>query len=145
MPRILLVEDNPGDQNLIETLLRQSSPTLEIELCEDGEQALLRLSTDASGREIDLVLIDWNVPRRSGREVLSALAQSPQSRRRPVVVLSSSEAPNDVADAYDLGASGYLVKPIGYQEFSQRLGTFVQYWLSAVLLPPSVSAVPRRG
>jgi CheY-like chemotaxis protein len=145
MHRILIVEDNPGDRNLIETLLRQHNSRLEIEVCEDGEQALSRLTSETPGREVHLVLIDWNVPRRNGREVLDALAGDPRFRRTPVVVLSSSEAPNDVADAYDLGASGYLVKPIGYQQFADRLSAFVGYWLSAARLPPSIEVVPRRS
>jgi two-component system, chemotaxis family, response regulator Rcp1 len=140
MPRILVVEDNPGDQNLIETLLRQWHSTLEIEISEDGDQALTRLNSDTAERDVDLVLIDWNVPRRNGREVLDALARHPRFRRTPVVVLSSSDAPNDLADAYDLGASGYLVKPNSYQEFSDRMRAFVDYWFSAARLPPPLSA-----
>ena len=140
MPRILVIDDNPGDQTLIETLLRQSSSELEIEICEDGEQALARLNAGTLERDIDLVLIDWNVPRRNGREVLDELARHPRFRRTPVVALSSSEAPNDVADAYDLGASGYLVKPIGFQEFADRIRALVDYWFSAVRLPPPPSS-----
>jgi CheY-like chemotaxis protein len=144
MPRVLVIDDNPGDQTLIQTLLRQASAALEIEICEDGEQALARLRADPSERDIDLVLIDWNVPRRNGREVLDELARQPRFRRIPVVALSSSEAPNDVADAYDLGASGYLVKPIGFQEFSDRIRALVDYWFSAVRLPPPPSSPRQR-
>lgn len=144
MPRVLVIDDNPGDQVLIQTLLRQASSELEIEICEDGEQALARLNADTPERNIDLVLIDWNVPRRSGREVLDELARHPSFRRTPVVALSSSEAQNDIADAYDLGASGYLVKPIGFQEFSDRIRALVDYWFSAVRLPPQPGASRQR-
>src|SRR5262245_20412986 len=121
MPRILVVDDNPGDQSLVEGLLKHANPALEVEICEDGEQALARLEANASERTLDLVLIDWNVPRKSGREVLAELAQASHARRTPIVVLSSSEAPNDLADAYDLGVAGYLVKPVSYQEFADRI------------------------
>lgn len=140
MPRVLVIDDNPGDQTLIQTLLQKAHGELEIEICEDGEQALARLRADTPERDIDLVLIDWNVPRRNGREVLDELARQPRFRRIPVVALSSSEAPTDVADAYDLGASGYLVKPIGFQEFSDRIQALVDYWFSAVRLPPPPSS-----
>ena len=137
MRRILLVEDNPGDVELIRHCLEQVRPEIEIHHCADGEEALRYL--DAGQGRPDIILLDWNVPKRNGREVLSRLRNAREGQPIPVVVLSSSESPTDLVGAYGLGAAGYLVKPLLLEELQSQLNKLVDYWFGVVRLPSSVA------
>lgn len=109
--RILLAEDNPADVYLIEEALRENGVTFEMLVAEDGEQALTMLADPE--RKLDVVLLDLNMPKRGGSEVLQKL----QGSRVPVIVLTSSDSPADKMQALRLGATHYIRKPTGLDDF----------------------------
>ena len=140
--RILLVEDNPGDAQLVRLALTEALPSARLSVVGDGEAALARLSE--AGDPPDLVLLDLNLPRLSGHEVLAAVRASDDAgvRRVPVVVLSSSQAESDIARSYELGASSYVAKPADVDTLFDLMKTLARYWFGAVTLPGGTA--PRR-
>jgi two-component system response regulator len=134
MSRILLVEDNAGDAQLMRIALAEALPAARLSVVGDGEQALVALHE--AGR-FDLVLLDLNLPRMSGHEVLAALREDPdpQLRRQPVVVLTSSEASTDVERSYELGASSHIRKPLDLDDLFQTVEALTRYWFGTVTLP----------
>jgi two-component system, chemotaxis family, response regulator Rcp1 len=109
--RILLAEDNPADVYLIEEALREHGVAFEMTVAEDGEEALAILGDTA--RELDVVLLDLNMPKRGGSEVLAKL----QGRKTPIIILTSSDSPADKTQALSLGATHFIRKPTGLDEF----------------------------
>jgi two-component system, chemotaxis family, response regulator Rcp1 len=136
---ILLVEDNPGDVRLTKEALRDSKLRNRLIVAEDGVEALAVLRKE--GRYVstatpDLILLDLNLPRKSGREVLAEIKADPILRHIPVVVLTTSSADKDIIDVYDLQANCYVVKPVGLNEFITIVRSIEDFWLSIVKLPP---------
>lgn len=134
---ILLVEDNPGDVLLTEEALRESKVLNRLSLAEDGVQALQMLYREwphADHPRPDLILLDLNLPRMDGREVLATIKDDPDLRRIPVVILTSSEAESDIMRAYDLHANCYIVKPVDLDQFIHVIRTIEGFWLSVVKL-----------
>jgi chemotaxis family two-component system response regulator Rcp1 len=131
---VLLVEDNAGDAELMRIALAEARPDCRLRVAADGEAALAQL---LEGDVPDLVLLDLNLPRRSGHEVLADLRASdePRLRRLPVVVLSSSGAPEDVQRSYELFASGHIVKPADLDRLFEVAKTLARYWFGTVALP----------
>ena len=113
--RILLAEDNPADVYLIEEALREHQVPYEITLAKDGEAAIAMIA--AGEVEPNLILLDLNMPKRGGGEVLTRLRQDPRCATVPVVVLTSSDSPTDREEAMRLGATSYIRKPTGLDEF----------------------------
>jgi two-component system response regulator len=138
--RILLVEDNPGDAQLVRLALAEALPSARLSVAADGEAALTRLSEE--GPPPDLLLLDLNLPRLTGHEVLAAVraSEDPAVRRLPVVVLSSSQAEADVLRSYELGASSHLAKPADVDELFALVETLARYWFGAVTLPGGTAA-----
>ncbi len=135
---ILLVEDNPGDVRMTEEILREARIANELHVVNDGEQAmrvLARNGPDADAPAADLILLDLNLPRKDGREVLAELQADPQLRRIPVVVLTTSSADQDVLRSYDLDPNCYMTKPIGLDEFISVVRSIEAFWLSIVRFP----------
>ena len=132
--RILLVEDNPGDADLIQEVLAESENKNEIILAVDGVEALRCLR---EGPRPDLILLDLNLPKKSGREVLGEIKSTEALQRIPVVVLTSSEAELDLADAYRLHANCYVTKPVDLEEFLTAVRAIDRFWLGFVKLPSS--------
>jgi chemotaxis family two-component system response regulator Rcp1 len=130
--RILLVEDNPGDADLIQEILMESANRKEITVAVDGFEALRNLR---EGPNPDLILLDLNLPKKSGREVLEEIKSTEALQRIPVVVLTSSEAEDDLSDAYRLHANCYLAKPVDLEEFMNVVRAIEQFWLGFVKLP----------
>ena len=130
--RILLVEDNPGDADLIQEILMESGEKKEITVAVDGFEALRCLRERARP---DLILLDLNLPKKSGREVLEEIKSSEALQRIPVVVLTSSEADDDLSDVYRLHANCYLAKPVDLEEFMNVVRAIEQFWLGFVKLP----------
>jgi two-component system, chemotaxis family, response regulator Rcp1 len=130
---VLLVEDNPGDIRLVREALATGPIALQLTVAEDGEQAL-RLLRDASRRP-DLILLDLNLPAVDGRTVLRQLKSDPAYLCTPIVVLTSSDAPQDVWSAYQLHANCYLVKPADFAEFERALHKLVEFWAELAQLP----------
>jgi CheY-like chemotaxis protein len=135
--QILIVEDNPGDARLTQEALTEAEPPKRLHVLADGEAALAfvrRQGDFAQAPRPDLVLLDLNLPRCSGREVLAALKSDPALRSIPVIILSTSDAERDVRDCYDLGANAYLVKPVGLDEFLEVMRSLEHFWLRSARL-----------
>jgi len=137
---ILLVEDNPGDVLLTKHAFEKSSIENNISVAEDGEQALDYLHKRNGFEKVitpDLVLLDLNMPKKDGRDVLSDAKQDENLRRIPIIMLTSSKAEQDIRDAYDLYANGYILKPTDLSKFSEIVSAIEAFWFSLAVLPPS--------
>ena len=137
--RILMVEDNEGDVLLTRLALKDSKILVELDVVEDGVEAIDYLrhrGRHAGTLRPDLILLDLNLPRMDGREVLAEVKSDPALRRIPVVILSGSAAEEDLVRAYDLHANCYVVKPVGAEEFAKIVKSIPTFWLSVVSLPP---------
>jgi chemotaxis family two-component system response regulator Rcp1 len=132
MTHILLVEDSSTDAFLIQEALRQVSFDHDVEVVTDGEQALHRLR---SGTRPDLVLLDLNLPRKDGREVLAEVKSDPELRMIPVIVLTTSSAPPDVAFAYMHHANSYIRKPLGLDRLVESAAAIRDFWIRTATLP----------
>lgn len=139
---ILLVEDNPADIKITERALRESGFAVELVVVRDGQEALEYLmrqglhAESATWRNPDLILLDLNLPRLTGREVLQRMRTNPELKVVPVIVLTTSSRQEDVQDMYAAGANTYIEKPQSFQRFVQVLQTIQHYWLDTALLPP---------
>lgn len=142
---ILLVEDNPADIQITRRALRDGTIPVELIVVRDGQEALDYLlrqgshATNAAWRKPDLILLDLNLPRLTGRDVLLRVRAEGGLRLVPVVVLSTSNRLEDVADLYANGANTYIEKPQDFARFVEVLQTVQRYWLDAALLPPRQS------
>jgi CheY-like chemotaxis protein len=136
---ILLAEDNPGDVKLTRKALEKGRLANNLHVVNDGVETMqfLRGEGEYEGRpRPDLVLLDLNMPRKDGREVLEDIKKSPDLKRIPVVVLTSSEAEEDVLRSYELHANAYLTKPVDFSGFIDVVGKLEEFWLQVVKLPP---------
>jgi CheY-like chemotaxis protein len=140
---ILLVEDDPGDQELTRRALLEGTVPHDLRIVEDGEEALdylLRRAKFADGRNNplpDLILLDLNLPRLTGRQVLERIRTESRLARIPVIVLTTSQQQKDMLQSYDNGACSYIVKPSGIDEFIKVVRAIEEYWLDIVRLPSS--------
>ncbi len=138
--RILLVEDNAGDALLAREALRDAKMTNALDWVQDGAEAidfLRRRGPHAEAKRPDLILLDLNMPRMDGWEVLAEIKNDPDLRRIPVVVLTTSQSETDVRRCYDLHANCYISKPIGFHEFVQTVKAIEHFWFDLALLPES--------
>lgn len=136
--RILLVEDNAGDVRLTREALTEAKVTNTLAVARDGVDALTMLRREgayAGEPRPDLILLDLNLPRMNGREVLAVLKADPDLQRIPVVMLTTSDAERDVLAAYDLGVNAYVVKPVDLERFFRVIESLDGFWLSVVKLP----------
>lgn len=135
---ILLVEDNPGDMDLTLELLRESKIRNRVTVAKDGVEALDAVHTRgkfSDGPQPDLILLDLNLPRKDGREVLREIKSDPATCRIPIVVLTTSQAEQDILKSYQLHANCYVTKPVDLQQFMSVVGTIEDFWLTVVKLP----------
>ncbi|MHC4513050.1 MAG: response regulator [Planctomycetota bacterium] len=136
---ILLVEDNPGDVRLTQEALKDSKLVNKLHVVGDGDEALAFLrkqNEHANAPRPDLIVLDLNLPKKSGREVLAEIKEDPDLRRIPVVVLTISTSEGDVLETYDLHANCFITKPIGLEQFLEVVRSIEDFWLSIVRLPP---------
>ena len=136
---ILLVEDNPADADLTREGLQDGRLLHTLHHVTDGVQALKFLRREgeyANAPVPDLILLDLNLPRKDGREVLHAIKEDPQLRRIPVVILTSSQAESDIVKSYDLHANCYMCKPVDLTRFLETVRKIEDFWLTVVRLPP---------
>jgi two-component system, chemotaxis family, response regulator Rcp1 len=136
--RILQVEDSPGDVRLTREVFRDASVPNCLDVVEDGERALayLRGEPPYDDREPpDLMLLDLNLPRKDGREVLQELKADPELRRTPVIVLTTSAAERDIAESYDMSVNAYLTKPVDLEEFVDVVRSIESFWLRNAHFP----------
>jgi two-component system, chemotaxis family, response regulator Rcp1 len=137
---ILLVEDNPGDVRLTREALKEGKVRNNLHVAQDGVEALAFLRREGKHAEAvrpDLILLDLNLPRKDGREVLEEIKADPQLRPIPVVILTSSQAEQDIVRAYDLHANCYVSKPVDLDQFITVVKSIEDFWFAIVKLPPS--------
>jgi CheY-like chemotaxis protein len=135
---LLLVEDNPGDVCLIREVFGEASLRHQLSVVTDGEAALDFLGKKGSfsaALQPDLVLLDLNLPKKNGLEVLKEIKRDPQLRHIPVVILSSSDAEKDILAGYDLHANAYITKPGSLDQFIEAVLTIKDFWLEIASLP----------
>ena len=135
MTKLLLVEDNLGDVGLIREALSSCEAKVDMRVARDGIVALGQLEGKTPGPRPDLILLDLNLPRMDGRELLGRLKSDPELRKIPVIVLTSSNAPQDVARAYALHANCYLVKPPDLEGIERLVRLLNEFWFKTVRLP----------
>lgn len=138
---VLLVEDNPGDARLAKEAFEDGALTApnNLYLVKDGVEAMefLRHEGEYAGMPTpNIILLDLNLPRKDGREVLAEIKGDPKLKRIPVLVMTTSDAEKDILESYDLQANAYLKKPIDFDEFMDLAGSTRSFWFSTVELPP---------
>jgi chemotaxis family two-component system response regulator Rcp1 len=137
---ILLVEDNPGDARLAMEALKEAKVRNELHWVKDGVQAmefLRRQGEYADTPRPDVILLDLNLPRKDGREVLAEVKGDEQLRRIPVVILTISADEQDILRSYDMHANCYITKPLDLDQFMQVVRSIEDFWLEIVKLPPN--------
>jgi chemotaxis family two-component system response regulator Rcp1 len=135
---ILLVEDNPGDARLTAEALKEAKVRNKLNHLDDGVEALAFLRRQgkyAGARRPDLILLDLNLPRKDGREVLAEIKADDRLKRIPVVILTTSQAEEDILRAYNLNANCYVSKPVDLDQFLTAVRTIKDFWLTIVKLP----------
>lgn len=136
---ILLVEDNPGDVRLTQIGFRNAKVLNNLHVVMDGVEAmefLHRAGRYAASPKPDLVLLDFNLPKKNGREVLSEIKTDEQLKSIPVIVLTISNDEEDILKAYNLHANAYITKPIDLNKFMNVIHSLEDFWLTVVKLPP---------
>jgi CheY-like chemotaxis protein len=135
---ILLVEDNLGDIRLTREALKDSKILNTLNVVRNGEQAidyLRKTARYADAARPDLILLDLNLPKKNGREVLAEIKTDPELKRIPVVILTTSRAEQDVVETYNLHANCYIVKPVKFDEFANVIRSIEDFWFAIVKLP----------
>jgi CheY-like chemotaxis protein len=136
---ILLVEDNPGDVRLTIEAMKEGKVANNLTVARDGVEALAMLRGEgahASRPRPDIILMDLNLPKKSGRAVLTEIKRDETLKRIPVVILTTSAAEQDILKAYDLNANCYITKPVDLQQFIRVIQLIEGFWLEVVRLPP---------
>jgi len=135
---ILLVEDNPGDVRLTKEALKDGKVLNNLNVVEDGLEAMAFLRKEGEYTEIrrpDLILLDLNLPKKDGREVLNEIKSDEDLKSIPVVVLTTSQAEQDVVKSYNLGVNCYITKPVDLDQFFNVIKSIEEFWLKVVTLP----------
>jgi len=135
---ILLVEDNPGDVRLTQEVLKEGKVHNKLSIVENGVQAISFLKKENEYKDSptpDLILLDLNLPKKDGREVLLDIKKDPELKKIPVVVLTTSQAEEDILKVYDLNANCYVSKPVDLGQFIDVVKSIEDFWLSIVKLP----------
>jgi chemotaxis family two-component system response regulator Rcp1 len=138
---ILLVEDSPGDVELTREALATAKISNRLHVVEDGADAtdfLFRRGKFADAPEPDIILLDLNLPTKDGRQVLSEIKADPNLAKIPIVVLTTSQADEDILRAYQLHANCYITKPVDFNQFLRIVAAIEDFWLSVVKLPKKV-------
>ena len=144
--KILLVEDNKGDIGLITEFFIDSKIRTNIHIAEDGEEAIRFLfgKDKFLGSPIpDIIILDWNLPKKDGSEVLREIKENNNLKSIPVIVLTTSRAEKDTVTAYDLHTNAYIVKPLDFDEFMTVIYSIRDFWFKAVTLPPKSNALKK--
>lgn len=137
---ILLVEDNQGDVRLTKEALKEGKVKNNLQVAYDGVEALEYLQQKGEHQDRvkpDLILLDLNLPRMDGRELLGKIKEDPDLRRIPVVILTTSKAEEDIVRSYDLHANCYITKPVDLEKFIVVVKSIEDFWMTIVKLPPN--------
>ena len=135
---ILLVEDNPGDVRLTKEAFKEGKVRNNLHAVEDGMEAMAFLRKEGKYADVprpDLILLDLNMPRKSGREVLAEVKSDEDLKSIPIVVLTTSKAEEDVLKSYNMHANCYITKPVDMDQFTKVVKTIEEFWFSIVRLP----------
>ncbi len=136
--KILLVEDDPGDVDLMKEVLEDAKSLVKMNVVEDGVQAMAYLHKEGSyakARQPDLILLDLNLPKKDGHQVLREIKSDENLKDIPVVVLSDSKADRDIRQSYNGGVNCYITKPVGFEQFSNTIRSITDYWFRVANLP----------
>jgi CheY-like chemotaxis protein len=136
---ILLVEDNPGDAQLTKIALEEGKVRINLNVVEDGVEALLylhKIGKYATATDPDLILLDLNLPKKDGREVLAEIKVDEALKRIPVVILTTSQSEEDILRVYNLNANCYISKPVDFERFVKIVQSIEDFWFTIVKLPP---------
>ena len=137
---ILLVEDSPGDVRLTKEALQDAKMIVNLDVVGDGMEAMAFLRREGKYAKVqrpDLILLDLNLPKKDGREVLAEVKQDPDLRRIPVVILTISNNEEDILKSYNLHANAYVTKPLGLEQFAKITRSIEDFWFTVVKLPPN--------
>jgi CheY-like chemotaxis protein len=135
---ILLVEDSKGDIGLIEEVFEEAKIKNNLHIAEDGEEAILFLNNQGPFSDAprpDIILLDLNLPKKDGREVLQEVKEDDNLKNIPIVVLTTSKAEEDILRSYNLHANAYVTKPVDFNQFIKVIKTIEDFWLQIVKLP----------
>lgn len=138
---ILLVEDNPGDVRLTKEAMKESKVLNKLSIVKDGVEAmdyLRKKGNFSAAHRPDLILLDLNLPRKDGREVLAEVKEDPDLKRIPVVILTTSQDEKDILKSYNLHANCYIAKPVNLQQFLEVVKSIEDFWVTIVSLPSNV-------
>ncbi len=137
---ILLVEDNPGDVRLTQEAFKEGKLINNLSVVEDGVEAMAFLRREEKYADVprpDLILLDLNMPKKDGREVLAEIKKDPDLKQIPVIILTTSQAEQDILKSYNLHANCYITKPVDLDQFNAVVKSIKDFWLSIVKLPRS--------
>jgi chemotaxis family two-component system response regulator Rcp1 len=137
-PRVLLVEDNPGDIRLTQEALKESEMDIALDVVSDGEQALdflMKRNKYAEAQRPHIILLDLNLPKKNGVEVLKEIKSHESLKKIPVIVLTTSDADHDISKAYSFNANCYILKPVDFDDFAKVIRLIEVYWFNTVQLP----------
>jgi len=137
---VLLVDDDPGDVELTKEVLEMAKVKLSLNVVEDGVETMRYLRNEGKYRDAtrpDLILLDLNMPRKDGREVLDEIKGDEKLKSIPVVILTTSDAHEDITKTYTSGASCYITKPVGLEQFQQVVEAVENFWFTVVKFPPN--------
>lgn len=135
---VLLVEDSPGDVRLTREAFREANAAITLHVAPDGVEAMAFLEHEAKHAEAprpDLILLDLNLPRMDGREVLARIKTDPDLKTIPTIILTTSDAPADIARSYELQANSYVIKPVQLEKFESLVQSINDFWLTKAKLP----------
>jgi len=139
---VLLIEDNPGDVRLTQEAFRENGDQVDLEVVMDGVDAMAYLNKEgeySNKRTPDLILLDLNLPKWDGKQILAKIKENKQLLRIPIVVLTTSNASADVLKSYDLHANCFVNKPVDFDNFFKIIKSIQEFWLETVILPGSLS------
>jgi len=137
--QILMAEDNPDDIELTVEALKDSRVRNHLVVVKDGEEAISYLQCKGKYQHAvrpDLILLDLNMPKKNGRDVLREIKNDPKLKRIPVVILTTSQAEDDIVHTYDLHANCFITKPVDFNQFLKVVKSIEDFWLTVVKLPP---------
>jgi len=138
---VLLVEDNPGDVRLTQEAFKEAKMSINLDVTMDGAEAIKFLRKEAPYEDSvipDLILLDLNLPKKDGREVLKEIKTDDMLKRIPVVVLTTSNAEQDIMKSYNLHVNCYINKPVDFEKFFDIIQKIEEFWLSTAILPTMV-------
>lgn len=136
---ILLVEDNEGDVFLTKKVFEKAKVQNTIKVAKDGEVAL-RMLKESGACKPDIILLDINLPKKDGKQVLDEIKKDPNLKAIPVVILTSSKAEKDILETYNLHANSYIIKPVTLEKFGEVATIVENFWFGVVALPPHAAA-----